>query len=585
MSSSPTYVKKQNLALDFIAQNQGAFGEFSQSYTALIGSVLLSLTHSDKTQPILNTVVDVLEGDNKNHLSNLGETALTFFVLSKIKKNQVSALSAAFTLQLTKQEKIPGGPYYTTQSSHEIDPVHNAIIHLALQGFGVHLNQLESFLTERIINKDWQSKNVISAWFNLYLIWRTLSIESKKSLIPYLQEFETSEPVVDTLDLACKILITENFDLAKSGFPEQSNYSVREVIKNQEDHPATSISGSAHLNASLWALVWNRLDKITNPEAVFNSVFSEKYPDVKDEAIQMVARKLSKLEPGLQERGLYSLGQMLITPISEEVTLLSIDLDSALGASLPKEIHVKLGAANLFGWMAFHLYDNCYEENGVSVELSLANICLRSATTLYCQVSEALKIKPSLVLQTLDAIDEAHAKEVADTVELRQSLLNQERWTGITVRHIAERSFGHCLGPLLVCHSLEPNLGLLGQIKKLFNHYLTARQMCDDLHDWSKDFMEHRVTSVTKTLFFTTQAFTNINLFQAKKIFWNEGLDLLIQQARQEVSLAKQLNESIRWPKHCPLILQSAITRLEESLLQAQAEREAMKSLINTFKV
>lgn len=584
--SSPTYVKKQNLALDFIVQNQNKFEEFSQPHLALIGSVLLSLTCSDKTQTILQNIADFLEENKENFLSRIDQTALAFLVLSKIQKNQASTLSAEFTLQLTRQEKIPGGPYYTTQSNQEIDPVVNAAVHLALQGFGVHLSQLESFLTKGIITNNWRSTTIISAWLNLYLIWRTLSIESKKSLIPNLQEFETLEPITDSLELACKILITENFDLARSGFPDQNNYCVHDIFsKKQESHQAASISGSANVNASLWALIWDKLDKITNPEAVSDFRLSEKNPDTKDAVIQMVARKLSKLEPGLQERGLYSLGQILITPISEEIILLSLDLDSALGANLTKEIHIKLGAANLFGWIAFHLYDNCYEENSPSIELSLANICLRSATTLYCQVSETLKIKPSLVLQTLDSIDEAHAKEVADTIELRQSLLNHERWTGMTVRHIAERSFGHCLGPLLICHSLEPNLGLLGQIKKLFNHYLTARQMCDDLHDWSKDFMSHRVTSVTKTLFFTVQAFTNINVFQAKKIFWNEGLDLQIQQARQEIKLAKQLNESIRWPKHCPTILQNAISRLEESLLQTQAEREAMKSLINTFKV
>ena len=70
----------------------------------------------------------------------------------------------------------------------------------------------------------------------------------------------------------------------------------------------------------------------------------------------------------------------------------------------------------------------------------------------------------------------------------------------------------------------------------MFAHYLNARQICDDLHDWQEDYTANRLTSVTKPLFLSQHAFPIINNEEtAKKIFWEEGIMVGIHQAQREL--------------------------------------------------
>jgi hypothetical protein len=93
---------------------------------------------------------------------------------------------------------------------------------------------------------------------------------------------------------------------------------------------------------------------------------------------------------------------------------------------------------------------------------------------------------------------------------------------------------------MIVC-SLKLDSNTVKDFKKLFNHYITARQICDDLHDWPEDYSAIRITSATKSLFVTSQAFLNTDLFQAKKIFWTEGIDITIINAEQEIDQANTI--------------------------------------------
>lgn len=565
MNNSLPYAKNRDQALKYINQNS-----LDYQMQLLIGLFLTQISIHPLANRYLEQLATKLEEINNQDQCQLNNHPLNYFLLSKFRPQYAAQLSVNFTLHLTKHEQVPGGPYYTvTQTTNNekiIDPITNAGIHLSLQNFGVHLVKLETYLVECLTNEQWRT-GTYPAWLQLYILYLSLSTSVQAHIQTYLEKITVNEPVYTPLDLACKILITNNYSL----------------VINKDFVPSfTSMSTLDSISAALWAIIWNHSDKKTKVEKTTDTQ-STFMTTIKDQAILLVAKKFSSLDPELQATGLAMLGKLLITPIATEIILLSANWGQSFNAPLKQEVYAQLGAANLFGWIAHHLYQTVTYHNPAAPTTALANISLRSAAEYYQQIATQFKIDNTIVLQTFDSIDQAHAAAISAQQELKLCKKQHARWTGTPIRHLAECSFGHCLGPLLITHWQEAQYGQLTAVKKLFNHYLAARQICDDLHDWRNDYDTYQVTSVTRNLFFTAQAFKCINEFQAKKIFWNEGIDLHINEAKQEIEAAHILMKKITWPNSYPQLMFDSLQTMSQSLKQVSTERVAIKSLIKTY--
>lgn len=611
------FAELRDSALVFVAKEQDDEGKFTSItktekgdvlthwtifYPALIGSILIDLPDILDKRIILEKLTKFIENEKTvdfgyqywsksddtikttPYPKDLDDTSLCMSFKSKDEKDFESI--GDFVLLLTKQEHKPGGPYYTWVGNHQgawgdTDPVVNSAVHFALQKYDVHLESLEIYLTNCLLDNTWESPYYASRWLNLYLISRSLNLNKQNIIYKIAKDLCDQNPPKNLLDEACKILIFNEYtDTVLENF--SNNQFIAEPAINEITIPGNKeVSGSAALTAVLWAVVWHKAEVIyPEPELIYN----QKYDHIRDSSTQIVAQKMNKLVPELRERGISTLANLLARPVSHEIIFLSNDIGSSLTTKISDELYSVLGAANIFGWLAFGMYDECYDEGIISPDLSLANICLRACTKQYEKAAEMLGVDPALIGGVLDTIDQAHAEELSDTIEFRNMLTNSVPWTGLTIRQISERSFGHCLGSLLISQSLGLDKEFYQNLKSLFNHYLTARQICDDLHDWPQDFSAKRITSITKPLFLASHAFPNTNQFQAKKIFWNEGLELAIKRAKQELSDSLHIFKKIHWPIKKPVLILESIYRLEKSLDKVTAERLAIKSLINQFK-
>ncbi|MBU0578712.1 hypothetical protein KJ628_01890, partial [Patescibacteria group bacterium] len=123
-------------------------------------------------------------------------------------------------------------------------------------------------------------------------------------------------------------------------------------------------------------------------------------------------------------------------------------------------------------------------------------------------------------------------------------------------------------------------------------HYLTARQLNDDIHDWEDDLKNGHlspvVTQLIKTYFATslTQSQLKINpttIAQFRKLFWYEVLPQTINDIQQQLQLAKvaiEQNSIITKPQFFINLLQ----KLDITATKTLNEQQQAIEFIQTYQ-
>lgn len=175
-----------------------------------------------------------------------------------------------------------------------------------------------------------------------------------------------------------------------------------------------------------------------------------------------------------------------------EITLLSYFFAQALKhpINLTDRQFAMLGAASVCGWVAYTIYDDFLDGEGVSAQLPIANVTMRASLDCF---RAALPKNPAFeryVASVFNEMDEANAWEINNcrfaihdaTIVIAQ-LPKYGRQTVL-----AARSFAHALGPIAILNQYtQSTLRQTRSIESAFRHYLIARQLSDDLHDWLDD--------------------------------------------------------------------------------------------------
>lgn len=152
---------------------------------------------------------------------------------------------------------------------------------------------------------------------------------------------------------------------------------------------------------------------------------------------------------------------------------------------------IKLGSANIFGWTAYTIFDDFFDDEGKAKTLPLANLCLRETITVYQNILDNNDFK-SLVQKITDNIDSANFWEVTHC----RNTNNLPDYGDMEV--LANRSLGHVLGPIAILFKLGFNSSS-PEIKNLisfFRHLLIARQLNDDLFDRDEDLKKNCISPV-----------------------------------------------------------------------------------------
>ena len=217
----------------------------------------------------------------------------------------------------------------------------------------------------------------------------------------------------------------------------------------------------------------------------------------------------------LRSTALELLDQICNADKNFEVTLLPQLFAQALNSPRPltADQSTSLGLAGLCGWIAYTIYDDFLDTEGDPAKLPVANIAMRASVACFEKALPQNKHFQQYVARAFAAMDEANAWEIA-YCRLRVAddrlYINKLPDYG-NANILAERSFPHVLGPMavLAIDSQANTSTQVHHIESAFRHYLIARQLNDDLQDWSEDIRAGQVSFVATAILNDMRATAN----------------------------------------------------------------------------
>lgn len=191
-----------------------------------------------------------------------------------------------------------------------------------------------------------------------------------------------------------------------------------------------------------------------------------------------------------------------------EITLLPYLFAKALVApiQITEAQHTTLGLANTYGWIAYTIYDNFLDEEGVPAQLPVANIAMRASLDCFREVFPINNNFQNYIRKVFAEMDEANAWEIKYCrfkVQAHTILITElPKYGDCAV--LSARSFAHALAPMAILAYCLPNNSHVHYVETAFRHYIIAKQLNDDLHDWQKDFQvgqaSYAVTAILRDL-------------------------------------------------------------------------------------
>jgi hypothetical protein len=254
----------------------------------------------------------------------------------------------------------------------------------------------------------------------------------------------------------------------------------------------------------------------------------------------------------------------------KSITLLPYIFYKSLGKNgkkVSKKLIIQSGLANLYGWIAYTIYDDFLDGDGDKKTLSMANVCLRELALIYNNILPKTDFA-DFFNNTMDEIDAANCWEVINCYNEKQI----PDYSGYS--QLAKKSLGHALGPVAILYSLgfDKNSPEVKNIWIFFKHYLIARQLNDDAHDWEDDLKKGFINPVAVEIFKKTTSKNNF-----KEIFWKKVLIEVSNIILENINRARKNINKIKLIEKPELIL-SILENPKQSAKKAIEEQtETMK--------
>lgn len=516
---------------------------------------------------------------------------------------------AQLTTHLLRCETTPGGPYRTWITAHreggawqEVDVVVNTNIYHTLKKSHISLPTLEKFCYDAIQNRHFHSPYYVGVWPSMYALTK-LEITDPKlitSLINYIQA--QTKSLYDPL--ACALAASSLIRLHAAPhiieplvalllhtpalFPS-SNY-IMERHRSEE----TELSGASAWTAAAIIETLSLYQKYREqqPTKATGTYFKI---GLYDTIVLKATRRLSNLPAPLYEEALSALARTVANDRHQEIGLLASYSNQYLSQTVSPRILQRLGFANLLGWLAYSLYDECFDEGKITSRLAVANIALREVAASYQLLTSNNRQLQQWTRQILDRVDVAHGLELeygrlhihSGQVELN-SLKNHTQ-----LPHPSERSLAHMLGAGYVFETMHPTdlTAVLRQLENFFQNYLATKQLCDDMHDWYDDLLRGHLTSVTLPLWTewrsrTDVKITSIHLLEVTPtlhtLFWKKILPNTIAQAEKYVDAAQTACIVLPWQRE-PVYFHEALARLQTSLRVCREEYQKTQEFLDSY--
>lgn len=564
------------------------------------------------------------ENADQAYPDDLDDTIAGLTLIQLVQPEKITGQQlAALTKLLSTVETTAGGPYKTwlvdqataTPEWQDVDVAVNANVAYGLHSLEIELPPLTKWLDDQIAAGQIRSPYYVGPLPVLYFLSRQYQGREKKKLIKLILQHQNQDKTWDT-PLATALAVSSLIRLGQkpaeltsaTEFLLQSQHQRTGswpkaglvIEKNNPTANQTMVCGSSALTTALCLEALN-LATATDQTAK---------PTPKSAA----AATLSQASLELTTQILETLPPELAKPITTHRDAM-LDTDTHQIAAFPGLFHQSLakshqekvplatihtlGAANIFGWLAYTLFDDVLDEEGRPNDLPIAQTCLRLTQNLYAQLANQRNAPElnQLFTATLHRIDAANLWEVSQTrlpIANGQLELPAELPQYPDSIWLADKSLGHALGPaaivLLLGHDRDSQP--VSSWFQLAQQLLAARQLNDDAHDWLADLERGQVNFVGARVLAAYRGLrpgsTTLQLNQATKtklheLFWTEIAPETLSLIQDHCYQATQLIQD-----H-PLIakpdfLLKMVEKIAAAADQAELERTKALEFLDNYK-
>lgn len=225
----------------------------------------------------------------------------------------------------------------------------------------------------------------------------------------------------------------------------------------------------------------------------------------KDNEYEAIRTQLSTMvdaieQPDLRHELQAQFAKMYAYDKDKQIILLPQFVAKAFKISPSPEVAQDLAKASMLGWIAYTIYDDFLDGEGKEKALPAAIFAQRQLLAILRETLSDNKAFQMEVDAIMNAMDGASAWEVMHCrgrVEKGRFYIDQLPEYG-EFAHLARRSFGHAIAGLGVLYGakLDDQDRKIQALRDFFYHYIIARQLNDDAHDWEEDLASGHVNPV-----------------------------------------------------------------------------------------
>lgn len=504
------------------------------------------------------------------------------------------AVLADATHLLTALETAEGGPYKTwlvgpemSEAWHDVDLGVNLNI-----GYFLHLNGVELPNLTHFFNSAFTTEQITTPYYPLQLpiLFFASRFLHKPMQRKYLLRLVLKIKPQNSLETALQLLILLNLNHKPHSVFELKDKLIAKQLSNgswpaatfytgvNPDQTKKFLAGSTALTTSFVLCALHKVVELEKPKQQNSTRVKTK---LKAKILKKVARRFANLSPEIQQIAKQYLKQVERNDQGGQITLLPWLFCQAIGnrvTAISEETLAALGAASVYGWVAYTIYDDFLDAEAKIVTLPLANICLRELTVIFTQFHPEDAEFQKLFQRVLDQQEAANAWEVTHCRFNSALGWNAAKTPDFgDLAMLAHRSLGHCLGCAAISLKLQyhPESQMVKNLEQFFQHYLIARQLNDDAHDWEADLARGQINAVGARLIVVSPS-------DRKKLFWTETIDWVCDTMRQHLTLAEAALQNMSELQK-PEILRALLTSQVRALTRVQAEREKAQEFLENY--
>ena len=625
--SFPSYTSLHKDSLD------GAYFCESVFSTALILSCLSGIKETDEIKKMKRKAVYFLLNQKTQHWTfnywdrrsgdyskmpypdDLDDTSCALAALYLYNPKLIDGdVMAKFVTILTHLEIKEGGPYKSWITNkdaekvwHDVDLAVNANIAFFLSLLDVRLDSSEELINHAIDSKKFESPYYTSEYPIIYFISRSYQGEGREKLINYILSKRNSDgnwgnPLFSALcvsallnlghqnkkDLGCAIdhmLKSEN----AGTWPFHTFYlGINPVGDSNKYH-----SGSSALTTAFCIEALVRFEELGKSDKKVE-VVDDQRDFIREEVEKRTREIISHLDKVSQTGINEILARNLKSDEEQPIILLPYLFTKMLGAGDQVNVNqlIDLGALNLHGWMAYTVYDDILDGDGGVDQLSIANILGRQVYKKIIEITNNHPDFKQFFEKILDTIDRTNSWEVNNCrIEVKDDVVNLKNvrfpdFGDLSV--LANRSLGHGIGPIAVLMMMGYciNSREVESLMKFFKHYIIARQLNDDAHDWEDDIRNGQLTVATKHVLKQVKN-KNVNINKdmpmLQHIFWHETVEMTCLLAFEHAEKAGVYLKKISAIQDYSL-LEKFLTRIKNASKKTLDEKKQTLEFLDTYK-